>query len=374
MNKRKALLSFLMTFFLLLLGMGLYRSLSSQEEIAEKIEVQQVPQRQVRVRQLAPQVLENSIEIDGRLTAYKAVQLSANVSGMLKTSSPITKKGMLVNKGALLFDLDPTKAEYNLHSMRSSLLNAITLMIPDLKIDYPNAFEHWKNYLDDFEVEAPVKALPKVENKQEKYFVAVRNIYQLYYNIKSAEAQLEDYRIYAPFTGVLTQTNVFPGAMVMPGQLLASMINTSHFELEAPLREAQLAYVKPEQFVQLQSTDGSQSWLGKVVRIGQQIDPMTQSIPVYIQVKGKGLKEGMYLQGNIKGQPIANAIRLSQQSLVDQAYIFALKDSMVQKQQLTIIKQDRDSVYAQWPGTDLWIIQDDPRGLAEGQKVRPLFE
>jgi len=56
------------------------------------------------------------------------------------------------------------------------LVNAITLLMPDLKIDYPQSFQQWKAYLDKFDVEISVLPLPEPLNDQEKYFIASKNL------------------------------------------------------------------------------------------------------------------------------------------------------------------------------------------------------
>jgi membrane fusion protein (multidrug efflux system) len=56
--------------------------------------------------------------------------------------------------------------------------------MPDLKIDYPESFAQWQEYLDRFELEQPIAAFPTPINKQEKYFIASRNLYNQYYSIK----------------------------------------------------------------------------------------------------------------------------------------------------------------------------------------------
>lgn len=372
MNKRKIIISLVLTFLILLGGMWVYQALLNQKKPPAATILQKEALRRVAVQKLKPQTTTNHIAIDGRLVAYQQVNLSANVSGNLLPTTREVKKGMSFQKGDLLFDIDQRKANYNLYALRSSLLNAITLIMPELKLDYPEAFVNWKKYLDDFEVEAPVQPLPTITNEREKFFVAAHNIQNLYYNIKSAEAQLSDYKIYAPFSGVITRADVFPGALVMPGQPLGAMMNAYQYELEAPINEKDLGAIRVGNTVKLQSANSDKTWNGKVVRIGNQIDQSTQSIPVYISVGGNGLKEGMYLKGTVKGTALQNVFPLSKKLIVNQEYIYILKDSIIQLQKIAIKSRDDQSVYVTDLDPEMWIIQDDPRGLSEGQKVIPM--
>ena len=374
MNKRKAILSFLLTFIILVGGMGAYKMLGEQKKTSTTINSQKEVLRTVQVQQIQPRTANNYVEIDGRLTAFQKVHFSANVSGILLPASKVLKKGLAVKKGELLFAIDQQKAVFQLHAQRSALLNAISTMMPDLKLDYPEAFVKWNDYLNVFEVEKPVPELPELSYEKEKFFVAARNIYNLYYNIKSAEAQLLDYKIYAPFSGVISQVNVFPGTMVMPGQPLAVLTSTAFYELEAPVSEKEISFVKPGNPVTLNSTSTPEEWTGKVVRIASQIDPSTQSIPVYIRVSDPGLKEGMYLQGRIQGQALQEVITLQKELLVKQKYIYTVQDSILQLQGVDIQSQDKDHIYIKALPEGTWIVQENPRGLFEGQKVIPVVK
>ena len=351
-----------------------YKVLSTPLEATESIAVQKEALRSVKVKLAASNSAENYISIDGRLAAYQKVNLTANVSGILLSTSKVAKKGTYFNEGELIFEIDQRKANFNIRAMRSSLMNAITLMMPDLKIDHPIAFTNWKNYLDDFDIEKTISTLPSFTTEQEKYFVSARNIHQLYYNIKSAETQLIDYKIYAPFSGVITQSNIFAGSMVMPGQPLATIINSNHYELEAPITEQDLSFIKVGNPVQLFAANSDKKWTGKVQRIGNQIDPSTQSIPIYIKVSGTGLKEGMYLNGRLKGSSFNNVISIPKELIINQEYVYILKDSIIHSQQLEIENSDDNYVYAAALSPDTWMILDDPRGLYKGQKVQPIFE
>ena len=184
MNKRKWLLSGILTFAILLLGMLGYQALVHQNKETKTTGVAKVTLREVAVRQLQPADVPYTISIDGRLTPYESVNLFARVSGILLPSSKKVKKGMTFNQGDLLFDIDQEQARYQLFALRANLLNAITLIMPDLKLDHPQAYAEWKAYLDQFEAEQAVQPLPKVENERVKYYLASRNIYHLYYTIK----------------------------------------------------------------------------------------------------------------------------------------------------------------------------------------------
>lgn len=371
MNKRKLIISAILTFLILVIGMLAYHKLGAEKEPVKKNFKQVKELREVEVTQFFIENADNNIVIDGRLNSYQSVNLSSKVTGQLNNSGRAFKKGAFFKKGELLFDIDQREARYNLFALRSNLLNQVTQIMPDLKLDYPQAFQNWKTYLDDFDVESPVKPLPKITGDQEKYYVASKNIYNTYYSIKSNEARLSDYKIYAPFSGVVTEANVFEGSMISPGLQLGTITSTGYYELEAPLSESQLQYIKVGQKVELISDLTGKKWVGKVNRISSTIDPATQSIPLFIGVSGSGLKEGMYLKGNLKGSALKQVAALPKDIVVDQEYVFAVQDSIINQTKLEIVSRDDNHVYVADLDQDKWIVKSTTAGLYDGQKVSP---
>ncbi len=372
MGTRKWLISGILTFFILLIGMVGYQYLRKQKKDLETLGNQPEKLRSVEVRQFRPEAAVHEVFVDGRLKAFQQVHFSASVSGVLLNTSKVIKKGMYVQKGELIFDIDRRKARHNLHAMRSGLLNAITLVMPDLKLDFPASYLRWKQYLDQFDIEAETPPLPEVENDKEKYFVAAKNLFQLYYNIKSLEASMSDYQIYAPFSGEIIQADIYPGTMVNPGQFLGSMINTSYFELVASVPETELPYLKVGRKVKLKSNGVGKNWIGSIKRIGNQIDAMTQHVPVYIGVSGEGLKDGMYLTGTVDAEPIREAVRIPVAHVVNQNYIYTVKDSVVQLCPLKVVKRDEKYIYVLDYDQASWVVSGGVEGLYAGQKIMPV--
>ncbi len=371
MDTRKWVISAVLTFLILFLGMVGYQMLANREQTPNTLTDPDQTRRRVQVQRFLPQESAHQVPVDGRLVAFEKINFFANIGGILLPSSKIIKKGTYVKKGELLFDIDQRKAKFQLLAQRSQLLNTITLMMPDLKLDYPTAFPRWTAYLEAFDVEQTTPAFPDSEDAKVKAFIATRGIQQQFYNIKNAEATLADFKIYAPFSGVITQALIYPGTMINPGQQLGAMINNQSFELETAVSEKELNYVDVGAQVRLKGSLPSQEWLGRVQRIGTEIDPVTQNVPVFVSLKGGQLKEGMYLSGTIAGRPLPKTVALPKSMVVDQNYVLTVVDSSVQRLKLDIVKRDEENVYAQNLKPDQWVIYSSLAGLFEGQQVIP---
>lgn len=279
-----------------------------------------------------------SLEIQGQLAAFEKIDLFAEVSGPLLSSARAFKEGSYFPKGAVLISIDDEEARLTLLSQKSSLLNALTQLMPDLKVDHPASFPQWRAYLDKFELEKPLPLFPTAMSPEEKHFIASRNLFSQYYNIKSAEERLNKYTISAPFSGVITQAAINPGAVVRSGQKLGELMNTANYELEATVALRDLKYIKVGSRVKLYSEDIAGQWQGQVKRVSDQVNPGTQTVKVFISVSGEQLREGMYLRGEVEGSRIEQAARLPRNLLIGPDQVYVWRDSSLQLQTVQVAK------------------------------------
>ncbi|MEN0005141.1 MAG: HlyD family efflux transporter periplasmic adaptor subunit [Bacteroidota bacterium] len=294
--------------------------------------------RQVEVMPAKNTDIPSNLEVQGALVAFDKIDIFAEVSGTLLNTKRTFKVGSYFPKGSTLIKVDQTEAKLNLLSQKSTLLNAITQLMPDLKIDYPQSFQNWKNYLDQFDVEQPLRPFPEAVSDQEKYFIASRNLYTQYYSIQSIEERLSKYELKAPFGGVITQSSIHPGALVRVGQKLGELMNTGNYELEVTVPLADLKYIKTGNTVNLYSDDIDGKWSGKIKRINDQVETNTQTVKLFVSVSGKNLREGMYMRGEIAGSSIQDALLLPKDLLVNQNSLYVVNDTLLNAIPVDVVK------------------------------------
>jgi len=165
------------------------------------------------------------INESGRLVAKQKALIYSEVQGIMEPTSKLFKSGVNYKKGEVLVKIRSNDAYAQLQAQKSVLQNLITSVLPDLRIDYPDAFPAWNKYVSDFEINKPIQALPKVSSDKEKYFITGKNIYTTYYNTKNLEIIQGKYNIRAPYNGTLTQSLVNPGTVIRQGQQLGEYID-----------------------------------------------------------------------------------------------------------------------------------------------------
>ncbi|WP_411767831.1 efflux RND transporter periplasmic adaptor subunit [Winogradskyella sp. A3E31] len=269
------------------------------------------------------------IPANGNLVAKNRLELYSEVQGIFQSSSNTFKAGQIYGKGQALIRINSSEYYATVQSAKSELYNLITALMPDLRLDYPEAFPKWESYLKSFDMDASVKPLPDSTNENVNYFITGRGVQTAYYNVKNLEQRLSKYTIYAPYRGILTEALVTQGTLVRVGQKLGEFIDTSVFELELAISKSFSDLLKLGENVVLNTPDKQTTYNGKVVRVNGRIDQTTQTVTVFVEVKGVGLKEGMYLEAQLEAKEIPNAIKISRKLLVDQSEIFVVKDSIL---------------------------------------------
>lgn len=131
--------------------------------------------RQVLVQEVNNGSINVQIPITGKLTAKTRIEVFAEVSGKLLPTNKEFKVGVTFNKGDVLLAIDKAEFEMNLLASKSNFLSQMLQVLPDLKIDYPNAFNTWKTFADNINIKNPLPTLPIENDKKVTSFLASRN-------------------------------------------------------------------------------------------------------------------------------------------------------------------------------------------------------
>ena len=199
----------------------------------------------------------------------------------------------------------------------------------DLRLDFPEVFPKWQTYLNGFDLSKTTPKLPEMTSEKENYFITGRGIVSSYYNVKNLEQRLSKYTISAPFSGILTEALVTQGSLIRSGQKLGEFIDPSIYEMEVALSKSYASLLKVGEAVVLTNLERTETYNGTVSRVNGSIDPTTQTITAYIEVKDEALKEGMYLEANLDAKEEQNAIEVDRNLLLDNEQIFIVRDSLL---------------------------------------------
>lgn len=267
------------------------------------------------------------VKTTGSLQALETLELYSEVQGVMQgaDAAKLFKPGQAYKRGEAILRIDAQEYEASIISQRAQLYDLLTQMMPDIQLDYSESAEKWQRYLEAFDLRKTLNVLPEFGSDKERYFVNSRGVVSTYYAIKNLEERLRKYVIVAPFDLVLTETNVYPGTLVRPGQLLGSAISRGRYELVAAVDMTYQDLLRVGQKVKLNSLDHEKQWIGRIARIDPAVDAETQGIRVYIETSAQDLRPGLFLEAEIASRKIPKSFEISRKLLVDNNQVFAVR-------------------------------------------------
>ena len=127
----------------------------------------------------------------------------------------------------------------------------------------------------------------------------------------------------------MTEALVNPGALIRPGQKLGEFIDNGVYELEVAVNTEYGDLLGVGKKVKLHNVENTKQWDGRVIRVNSLVDPASQTIPTFIQVRGSGLKEGMYLEADVTAKEEENTFELNRKLLFDNNNVFVVRDTVL---------------------------------------------
>jgi RND family efflux transporter MFP subunit len=146
--------------------------------------------------------------------------------------------------------------------------------------------------------------------------------------LNSQQIRLNNTRVYAPDSGVISARNATEGAVVGAGSELFRLIRQSRLEWRAEVISSDLPKIKIGMLATVMTADGA-TLKGKVRKVAPMVDTATRNTLVYVDLLGYNTaKAGMFAKGEFAlGQ--SNTLAVPQQALVLRdgfTYVFALKN------------------------------------------------
>lgn len=117
-------------------------------------------------------------------------------------------------------------------------------------------------------------------------------------NVAAARARVSDFRIWAPFAGVLGTRKVSLGALVDPGTVITTLDDISVVKLDFAVPETFLASLRPGLDIEATSQAyAGEIFAGTVSSVDSRIDPVTRSVDIRATIanEDRRLRPGMLM-------------------------------------------------------------------------------
>ena len=321
-------------------------------------------------------VLNSTIPIiipaNGNLIAKRRLEIYSEVQGIFKPASKLFKPGEKYNKNEIFITINNTEYYSSVQSAKSNLYNSIVSIMADLRLDFPDIYPKWQDYIKSFDLDKTTPKLPKMSSEKENYFITGRGIVSNYYSVKNLEERLTKYTIKAPFKGILTESLVTEGTLIRNNQKLGEYIDPSIYEMEVSLGKNYASLLKIGENVQLNNLENTEKYTGKISRINGSVNTDTQTIAVFIEIKNSSLKEGIYLEAKINAKNEPNAIEINRSLLLDENKIFIVRDNVLDIMEVTATYFSETKVVLKNIPDKTIILSNPFPGAFVGMSVKPL--
>ena len=358
---RKIILAIIALFctIAIIVGLWLNRDVETKGDLKQTY-------RSVRVTTV--ELRENSadVQFSGRLLAKNRIDIFTEVSGVLLNEN--FREGNLFNRGDVLAQLNSKEFETVLKAQKTQLINQVSLIMGDLKIDFSKEYPKWELFLNEIDVDASLPKLPSVENQKLKRFIAGKGVLNSYYSLKAQEEKLSKYIIRAPYRGIITKAMINKGTLVMAGQKIGTYIDPGVYELETEVSLSDLQFVSIGSVFTLQSSELNKSWKGKVSRINNSINASSQMVKIYVNVSGVSLKEGMFLTGVGQGTSFENTLSINRK-LVKNGGVYLVDSGKVKFKPVEILHVNKSDAIIKGLDYGEKYIADNMKGLFDGMQV-----
>ncbi len=267
--------------------------------------------------------LRSGPPLSGTLVADRDARIRAEVSGAVLQT--MVDAGQRVGEGAVLARIDDAVLQDAATSARSSLTQA-TVAADQATRELKRAKSlNAAGAIADRDVEAAERA----------NLAAQAGMADAKARVATAEKNVRNATVRAPFAGVVAEKSVSPGDIVAPGAALFTVIDPRSLRVEASVPTSALADLHIGSPV-LFTVNGSDRQLeGKVTRISPMVDAQTRQVRVTASVPNSqnALVAGLFIEGRVAAEKRVGL--MVPEKAVDEtgvsAFVMRLKSGKVEK-------------------------------------------
>lgn len=312
------------TLFILLLLCSLTFLTGCKEEKQEAAAPQMPPTAVVAVK-MKNQNLPIAGEYMGKALGFLSVEVRAQIPGILLKRH--YKEGSFVEKGQLLFEIDPSQAEAALNQANAGLAQS--------ESTYDNAKKEWERIIPLYQKNAVSQK--DRDQAESAYLSAKANVEAARAAANDAEIQLGYTKVVAPISGYTSLQARNEGNLITldtQGSLLTVINQTDPMyvvfafpgaditRMERLARAGKAELVGEGATVSVKMMDGADyPHKGTIDYIDTQIDPLTNSLEVKAVFPNPdgGLIPNMYTTVSVEGASLKNVMVLPQNAVLQTA-------------------------------------------------------
>ncbi len=244
----------------------------------------------VTVTQPRSAALPLLISANGNITAWQEASVGTEANG-LRLSEVLVNVGDVVQRGQVLATFSPDTVQADLAQIRAAVAEAEATLAA-AKADAQRARE--------------LQSTGALSDQQINQYLTTERTAQARLDAQRALAKvqqlrLQQTRVVAPDSGVISARSATVGAVLPAGQELFRLIRQSRLEWRAEVPASDLARFKPGLTASVSASTGGTPVIGKVRMVAPTVDPQTRNGIVYVDLTlSPDIKAGMFARGDFE--------------------------------------------------------------------------
>ncbi len=302
------------------------------------------------------------LAVSGRIAAETEINITPAVNERVRTVA--VSEGDLVTAGDLLVELDDSRQQLVIRQALASLDAAIVAQ--QAAQDDADRARALGSTVSDVIRQTAGRSLERASNEVDRLTAA----------LEQAQLGLADYRIIAPIPGTILKRSVDPGDLVDPTRVLMRLADLTRIRVEVEIDETYAAYMRIGQAADLQLAGREEVYSGRVSFIGDEVDPVTGSLRLFIDFYTPPLVQiGLTTVANIHVDRAEDALTVPRTALLagdEGPAVFVVRDGRAIRTPIAFVDWPADRVQVTRGLGAGDVILLSPDGIEDGDAVTPL--
>lgn len=288
-NNKLVLLSLLFVYAMLLSGCK-EKVKSGTDEIKRQVITG------VTLNVIKPSEVDEYYETAGTVKAKTTSSIAGRIMGTI--TSLKVKEGDMVTAGQVLLTIDDRELTERVKSAEAGYREALKALeaAKQNRSMVDITFQRYKKLFDGKAISE--QEIDQVETQKKMADIEFERVNEMVNRAKAGLAEVQVSQgftaIKSPSAGIVTEKKTELGSMAMPGMPLLTVEDVSALRLEANVDEKISGKLKRGMSVNVVIDSIGQQIKGRISEIVPVIDPMSRTFPVKIEIKGSGLRSGLY--------------------------------------------------------------------------------
>lgn len=255
----------------------------------------------VTMADVKPNIVDEYNETAGTIKAKNVSVIASKVMGTI--TGILVKEGDRVSSGQILLTLDDRDVMARVTAAQAGYREAVKAleMTQQNQSLASTTYERYRQLYKDNAISQQQMDQVATQGKVAEldFERAQESVNRAQASLVEAQAYYDFTQVIAPTAGVITAKKIDIGSMAVPGVPLLVLEDDSSYTLEADVDESIAGKIVIGTITEIRVDSLGKSIQGIITEVAPTIDPAARKLHIKIDVKGDGLKSGLYAQVKI---------------------------------------------------------------------------